>query len=180
MLKALLDSRYPTQLAVVSNEGNPGESLTDAGGTFDDTVNRLRAALAARTPDVMLFLEGINDINSFSHQSALIPSVIKAYRDMIREARQRGVQVFLGTLLPEDPAGCRGKAGFDLVAPANEQIKQMAASEGVILVDLYAAYAGVPGPYVPVEDGLHPNALGYQKIAQTFFDKIRAQLEVPR
>jgi lysophospholipase L1-like esterase len=182
VLGALLVGRYGTQSPAVINEGYPGEFVTDSfNGTSDPTLARLRAALAADAPQVMLLQEGINDLNSFGHQKALIGTVIKALRDMIRIARQSGnVQVFVGTLLPEDPSGCRGTLGFDLVADANDQIRTMAASEGVFVVDLYAALGGIPGPYIPVEDGLHPNALGYQKIAQAFFDTIRAQLEVPR
>ncbi len=178
VLKALLVSRYVMQSPIVINEGLPGEFATDGGGgTNDATLARLKARLTADSPEVVLLQEGINDIDVyFLHHVDRVPQVVKALRDMIREVRQRNAQVLLGTLLPEDPNGCRGSQGYDLVAPANEQIREMASSEGVAVVDLYQAFGGVPGPYLN-DDGLHPNPLGYQKMAETFLERIRANLE---
>ncbi len=45
-------------------------------------------------------------------------------------------------------------------------------------MDLYAGFDGSPDPYIGA-DGLHPNDLGYQRIAQLFFDVIRTSLELP-
>jgi lysophospholipase L1-like esterase len=183
VLRALLANRYVAQSFTVDNAGEPGEGIVAAdGGTNDDTLDRLRASLRARAPQVLLLQEGINDLNQANHHLEIIGPLIKALHDMIREARIAGVsgsRVFLGTLLPVDPSGCRGGAAFDLVGPANEQIRAMAASEGVTLVDLYAGFGGVPGPYLGF-DGLHPNELGYEKMAQIFLTAIRTTLEQPR
>src|SRR6185436_12460305 len=103
--------------------------------------------LSADSPQAVLLQEGINDINDyFVHDVSRLPQLTKAFRDMIREIRPR--PIFIGTLLPEDRNGCRGMNGYDLVAPANDLIRTMAASEGVVLVDLYQAFGGVPGPYL--------------------------------
>jgi lysophospholipase L1-like esterase len=180
VLRTLLANRYVTQSPVVVNEGLGGEFVTDGGGTNDATLARLRARLTANSPGVVLLQEGINDIDIyFFHHVERIPQLIKGLRDMVGVVRGRGARVLLGTLLPADPNGCRGSQGYDLVAPANDQIRAMAASEGVAVVDLYQAFGGVPGPYLN-DDGLHPNPLGYQKMAETFFDVIRKTLEVPR
>jgi lysophospholipase L1-like esterase len=94
---------------------------------------------------------------------------------MIRDARRRGIQVFVGTLLPHRPDSCRGRAPF-LISPTNDMIRAVAAAEGAILVDLYRAFSGMEGTLLG-EDGLHPSAAGYEKMAQTFFDVIQQRLE---
>ena len=174
VLQGLLRSRYVTQLATIVNEGFGGERVRDPA-----TLVRLRQRLFADSPEVVLLQEGINDINEdFFHDLSRLPQLVTTLRDMIREIRPR--PVLLGTLLPEDPNGCRGSRGYDLVAPANEQIRAMAASENnVTAVDLYQAFGGAPGPYLN-DDGLHPNPIGYQKMAETFFDSIKKTFEVPR
>jgi lysophospholipase L1-like esterase len=60
--------------------------------------------------------------------------------------------------------------------PANDGIRVLAGSQGVALVDLYAAFVGQESTLIGF-DGLHPSEAGYQKIAQTFFDVIRARYE---
>jgi lysophospholipase L1-like esterase len=65
-----------------------------------------------------------------------------------------------------------------LLSDANAGIRQVALSEHATLVDLYAGLGGSPDPYID-SDGLHPTEMGYQKIAQIFFDAIRANLELP-
>ena len=180
VLQSLLGERYVGQSPVVINEGVGGEQITEDGGTKDDTLNRLRTRLAVNQPEVLLLQEGINDLNSFAHHVEATEQLVKPLRDMIREARNRRAQVFLGTLLPTDPGGCRGGLGWDLVAPANDHIRALAASEGVELVDLFAAFGGTPGPHIGSEDGLHPTPVGYEKIARTFLESIKKTLEVPR
>ena len=88
-------------------------------------------------------------------------------------------QTLLGTLLPQNSSGCRGRVA-DSIAPANDQIKAMAVGEGAVVVDLFQAFGGAPGPYIGMEDGLHPTPLGYEKMAQTFLESIRTSFEVPR
>ena len=46
------------------------------------------------------------------------------------------------------------------------------------LVDLYQGLGGSPDPYIDV-DGLHPTEAGHRKIAEIFFDAIKATLELP-
>jgi hypothetical protein len=63
------------------------------------------------------------------------------------------------------------------VVPANAQIRTMAASEGAILVDLYPIFDGQTSTLLGL-DGLHPNEAGYAKMAETFYNAIRDNLEV--
>jgi len=168
VLQVLLRSRYTTQLPTVVNRGLPSEEVNDG-------AVRLPGVLATDTPQVVLLQEGANDVN----QGHSPTSIAAALRTMVRDARSRGIQPFVGTILPQRPLGVNGSCrgfGADNVVAANDQIRAMVASEGVPLVDLYQAFGGVAGELIG-PDGLHPTEAGYSKIADTFFDVIRQRLE---
>ena len=148
--------------------------MAGAGPPCTGGVVRLPAVLDTVHPEVLLLEEGINDLSGGS--SAAIPPLIDALRSMIHEAGGRGVRVFLATLLPERAGGSRAGA-LPAIPEANNQIRLLASGEHVTLVDLYEGFGGNPDPYIDI-DGLHPNELGYQKIAQLFFDAIRTSLEL--
>jgi lysophospholipase L1-like esterase len=181
VLQGLLANRYVAQPPTVTNVGLGGEFITDASlGTNDATMARLDREISTYAPQVVLLLEGVNDLNANAlHPELGVPAVVKGLRDLSRDARARGAsQVFVGTLLPQQTGACRAYAP-NAIATANDSIRAMVAAERLTLVDIYGAFGGVPGPYLGL-DGLHPNQLGYQKIAQTFFDAIKSTLEVPR
>jgi lysophospholipase L1-like esterase len=173
VLQGLLLSRYTTQSIVVANAGQAGECAAGCRPPFSNGIDRLPGVLAQQSPQVLLLQEGINNINS--NNPASIPVAVEGLRTMIRQARGRAAIVLLGTLLPERAGACRGYAP-GLVAPANDQIRAMAAAEGAFVVDLYAAFGGVAGDLIGT-DGLHPNEAGYRKIAETFFEEIKNRLE---
>ena len=133
----------------------------------------------------MLLQEGINDLHVLALYS--IPPaegarlVVEALRSLSLEARGRGMRVFLGTLLPQRPNGCRAfgippKADTDLITPTNDRIRAMAAAEGLDLVDLFAVFNGHATDFL-AQDGLHPSDAGYAAIGQAFFDAIKQKLE---
>lgn len=165
-LRMRLAARYTMQDLIVSNDGVGGE--TTVGGAA-----RLPGVLSARNPEVLLLVEGVNDLAL--GDSSRVAVVINNLRSMVQTARGRGIQVFLGTLLPEIAGGSKTGA-LALIVPTNDQIRALAASQGVPLVDLYQAFNGMERMLIG-EDGLHPNAAGYQKIAETFFNAIRGRLE---
>lgn len=176
-LQALLGERYKTQSPTVRNEGKAGECVAVASHCLADSAGetRLPQVLVADAAEVVMIQEGINDINR--RRRAAFADVISGLRSMIGNARGRGIMVFLGTLLPERLHACRGYAA-DIVPEMNDQIRVLAMSENVELVDLYAAFgADAPDMYIG-PDGLHPTVEGYQLMAQTLFDAIRKKLEV--
>jgi lysophospholipase L1-like esterase len=172
-LAELLASRYSAQSMVVVNAGKGGEMAVDG-------ADRLPGVLTMQATEVLLLLEGINDIHKPGRsQAASIGPLVQALRSMIGVARNRGARVFVGTLLPEDGCGCRAfdlVDGRDDVVAANAQIRVMAASEGAVLVDLYPGFVGQTRALLSF-DGLHPNEAGYAKMAEMFFEAIRQQLE---
>jgi lysophospholipase L1-like esterase len=185
-LSSLLAARYLTQTITIAPRGCGGETAgpfppgvdpppcSTAGGG----VARLARVLVSDNPQVVLLLEGVNDLSLGGDPSAIAP-MIGALRSMIDESRIRGARVFLATLTPTRATGTpspRGRAAMPLIPAANDAIRQLAASQGEVLVDLYQGFNGNPDPYIDT-DGLHPNAVGYQKIADIFFDAIHANLE---
>ncbi len=167
VLYQLLRDRYTTQDIYMFDRGFGGEQVVPAG------TLRLPGVLTADAPQVLLLLEGVNDLIN----GRPIATLIEGLRTMIREAKGRGIVVFIGTLLPERPGGLR--AGHpELIVPANDEIRRLAVAEGATLVDLYQAFGGTPDPLIDA-DGLHPTAMGYQKMGETFFTAIRATLELP-
>ena len=177
LLQGKLTQRYPAQAQAITvrNHGCGGEKAADAwaSGRFVNT-------LTADSPQVLLLFEGANDLRGTD--TATIASAVDALKSMVQEARRRGVTVFLATLLPQRTVSCGcgdpyRATGPALVPPANDRIRALAASEGAILVDLYQALGGVPGPYIDT-DGLHPTLQGHELIASTFFGTITSRLEI--
>ncbi len=174
VLASLLSSRYTAQQMVVTNAGEPSEEVSEHA-----TTDRFAALMTSAQPQVVLLLEGINDINA--RGSTAIPDIVNGLQTMIRTARQRNAAVLLATLLPErfgNPL-CRAfdwADGINDIAPANVQIKAMAAREGATVVDLYPLFEPRVSTLLGI-DGLHPNAAGYQLMAQTFFSTVQQLFE---
>jgi lysophospholipase L1-like esterase len=168
----LLSGRYSGQSFQVKNCGLGGERALDG-------LVRLPLALAQYTPQVLLLLEGANDVNVDPRNTASIFVVVDALRLMIRLARERNVTVFVGTLLPERLHGTppRGDAAASIPL-ANQSIHSMAENEGAIVVDLYEAFGSTADPALIDIDGLHPTAAGHQLIAKSFFESVRARLDI--
>ena len=167
VLQELLRDEYPTQQIVVENRGVGGELAADG-------AKRLPNVLLQSAPQVTLILEGANDVNQNTPLGPLGNSVAT----MIQTARAKGNTVFIATVPAQRPNGVNGACrGFNPpgVQPVNEQMRSTAHTEGAVLVDIYAAFGGVPDPFIG-KDGLHPTVEGYSRIAGTFFDAISARL----
>jgi lysophospholipase L1-like esterase len=180
VLQGLLRARYTAQSPTVFNAGVAGEYVTES-----ETRRRFTRMLNEQNPEIVLLQEGINDLHVLDAYN--IPHlqgyqlVVEALRSMSVEARGRGMQVFLGTLLPQRSNGCRAfaippRSVDDRISPTNNLIRSMAAAEGIDLIDLFAVFDGRLDQYLG-QDGLHPTDAGYAAIAQAFFDAIRRKFE---
>ena len=169
VLAKTLQGRYSSQSEqiVVANYGLGGEKTVNARDRFFQ-------ALAIVRPEVVLLMEGYNDIPGGANGAA--SGAASEIEIMAAEARTRGMRVFLATLVPPRPGGNRS---IDLiyVTDYNNRMRVVASRQGAVLVDLYAAILPDVNRYIGV-DGLHPNEAGYAKIADVFFQAIQANLEV--
>ena len=172
-LQSMLALRYAAQSITVINEGSGGETAAFGATQFASVLNR-------DMPQAVLLLEGINDIHQAVPQSSGIPVVTSSLRSMVQEGKRRGMVVFLATLLPERKGSCRSidwdVDGVEDVVPADAQIRSLAASENVPLVDMYPAFVGSLDTLLGA-DGLHPSEAGYQKMADLFYAAITQRLE---
>lgn len=181
LLMQLMPPRYTSQTLTMRNCGRYGEHAKDEG------VSRLKSVLnggdcgplialdgarklATGNFDVLLLLEGTNDMND---DNISISDVREALKTDIRNAKSAGVlQVFLSTLPPEFVLGAAR------IPAMNDAIRTLAMSEGVVLVDSYAVLGGESSTLIGM-DGIHPTAEGQQMMAQAFFAAIQANFEVP-
>lgn len=163
-LRLKLAARYRTQPTVVDNAGVPGELATEGG------VARFRGDVMAYRPQVVLLMEGTNDLLSRS-PDRIIPALEAMYLD----AKSQGVLVMLATIPPQRPGG-RRDAVAKIIPSFNEMIRALAQRHGIPLVDVFAVLSldlSLIG-----QDDLHPTVQGYEVMAQVFYDAIVANLEV--
>jgi lysophospholipase L1-like esterase len=166
-LERSLKGRYILQTPIVINEGVSGEQAHVGG------IARLRGVLQRTQPDVLLLMEGTNDLLV----SDGVERATAALQSMVRDAKAMNVRVALATVSPQRPGSPRPAGVPELVPVLNERIRTLAQQEAVVLVDVYNAMKddlsliGV--------DGLHPTPRGFEVIADTFFKAIQAQLEQP-
>jgi lysophospholipase L1-like esterase len=162
-LASMLQARYTDQTIVLATEGNGGEKAADG-------VDRFNTALATDNPQAVLLMDGANDISKLKDEG--VDPAIDALSQMAFSATSRGLVVFLATLPPEKPS----TDGFQSLPSLNAKIVNLAIKRHLELVDVNAAFHGDLS--LISADGLHPTDAGYQVIAQTFFDRIVAKLDV--
>jgi len=169
LLGKTLQGRYSAQadLITVANYGMGGEKVVNAR-------NRYLSALSIVRPDVVMILDGLNDIGGGENGAA--SSAATEIRVWVAEARSRGMSVFVATPPPGRPGGNRTVNPLLLVDWAN-RIRDIAARDGAGLVELYNTMLPDAQRYIGV-DGLHPNEQGYAKIADIFFQTIQSSFEV--
>ncbi|MCH7749384.1 MAG: HYR domain-containing protein [Acidobacteria bacterium] len=177
-LQNLLTAAYATQLITVANKGVSGEETAQG-------VSRITSSLLSVQPELLLLLEGFNDISAaFVNRPAgdttpiSIATIAANLRSMVLNAQGHGVEVLLATLTPvtelfeDDVPGTRAT-----ILALNTEIRSMATALGLGgVVDLYAALDGVPG--VIGADGFHPTVTGYRRMAELFFAEIVSRYDI--
>jgi lysophospholipase L1-like esterase len=178
-LRRRLLATYTLQSDVirVQNDGYGGEFAGSA-----EAMARFSSDVIGRDHQAVLLMEGSNDVwfaaldNDPSYEDRAIANL----GAMIDKARLVGIRVYLATIAPMRPPNsscvprCRS-AGYARVPAFNERLKQLAVSKNVTLVDVNAAFNGDLS--LLAGDGLHPNAQGFERIADAFFDKLRTTIE---
>lgn len=147
---------------------------------------RFPIEVKAAGADAVLIQHGINDIihpvgeeNPFRPWSDLpsVEQLIDGMRMYIRMAREQGLKVYAGTLLPI--YGWRTYAPFreGMRNAFNEWIRTTDELDGYIDFDLAVCNPDMPeafGPGCDSGDHLHPSELAYQKMAEAIPKKMLA------
>jgi lysophospholipase L1-like esterase len=119
-----------------------------------------------------LILYGTNDWNIPGCQTdpAVCPTV-ENLRILVQRVKAEGTLPFIATITPANPAINDGRNTW--IVAINTGIKAMAAQEGAFLVDLYQAFQNQGGDLSRFfADQVHPNAAGYDVMANGFFEAI--------
>jgi|SRR5262245_7659975 len=170
-LELSLGSRYTDQTPTVNNQGQGGEPTADGRA-------RLSRVLGGSNFEVLLLMDGANDLLDGNARN--VGPAVSSMQFMVRDARSRGLRVYLASLPPQDPLACcpRRGSGAGLIQGYNSQLRSLASAENVAFVDVFSAFNGDTTTLID-RDGLHPTAAGYQVIADTFFKAIMESLELP-
>lgn len=137
---------------------------------------RIQDSLASRRPAYTLIHYGTNDWNEAACRNEFPCYTLDSLRTIVRECKAARSLPFLATIIPTN-------TGYDARVPPqrNEwvgmmdtQIRQLAAQEGAVLVDLEKAYYAAAGNNLAsfFDDHIHPNDRGYSVLADTFFASI--------
>jgi lysophospholipase L1-like esterase len=156
-LQALLLSRGVS--AEVRNEGLGGEDT--AGG-----VSRISRVLRDGD-DVLLLMEGTNDINNVSQETT-----IANLNEIARKAADRGLRTIHATTIPRHPSA--SKDGRNIVTGRlAAAIRELAFNQQRNLVDPFEVFfnetPNFPSLYAD-GDRVHPNGAGYDLLASVFAD----------
>jgi lysophospholipase L1-like esterase len=167
-LQALVTERYTTQSVVVLNDGIAGNLAVNDVDRFDDSLSEAK-------PELVVLMEGANDLNQPGVNNDDVNAAVNALEDMVRAARFRGTAVMLATLPPQRPGPGSKATDPSLLARYNSNVRTMAGRKEAQLIDVNALFPlGLIG-----QDGLHPTEAGYQRLAEIFLDAIKAKYEAP-
>jgi lysophospholipase L1-like esterase len=134
---------------------------------------RLGDYLRVFQPDLLLLLEGTNDITTGTSSGPSPDTIVGYLLNMISEASVT-THVMVGTLLPMAPS--YANAGF--VDQVNARLATVVPGRGATLVDLNSDIRQNIPLWISSVDGLHPTPAGYQEMAKVWFNAISSAYEV--
>ena len=124
-----------------------------------------RDVLATPGVRAVIVLIGINDISYYSASQA---SLADGYRQLIARGRARGIKVYGATLLPFEGSPYYTSTREAIRQSVNRWLRTGAAFDGVVDFDAAMRDPARPTRLLPAIDSgdhLHPNDLGYQRMA---------------
>jgi len=148
----------------LNNSGKPSTVINNGkwGETTTAGVMRIDSTLAAFPADIVLIMEGSNDVIS-----GISVEITQAnLQAMIRKVKGAGAIPVLSTLPPSN----RGNSPTLIPRIWNPMIKGLAGINDIRLVDMYSAVQ--PTWERLNRDGIHPNESGNAVIAETWFNAI--------
>lgn len=194
-----LNVRYPDLLSEAIMAGGKAASVINLG----ISGNQVLGAFLGRSPaerlkrDVLtlsgvthlIYLEGINDIGLPALLSTLgspttghtAAEIIAGHQQIIKQARDAGLVIMGGTITPSGGSPLPGYHG-GLADAKRQDINAWIRGSGAYnaVIDFDGALADPDNPSIIrtdlTADGLHPNAKGYQVMADAAYAAIREML----
>jgi len=159
------------------HEGNGGRRLSQMTNTIITEIFAKNRDL-----DIVIILIGINDL---IENRNTVDMTISRMSDLLDLAAQNApaAKIYVGNLIPnaaDDPVDQYDPKGkhvcsedkvvkFNKILPSVVNEKKLKALK-IELVDLHSRLS-----YYDLDDGIHPNVQGYNKIAQAWFEAITAE-----
>lgn len=143
--------------------GNPGERA-------DQMLARWDADIKDQGFGVIFLLAGTND----SGQGATLAQFSGAIKGIASKARAEGIPLIIGTIPPMGDG--TSAAITNRVALFNFWLESWAPGAGVLLANVFGQLSNQGGSLQSGynSDGIHPETLGHQKIAEAFADAFTA------
>ncbi|GAB6901884.1 SGNH/GDSL hydrolase family protein [Kineosporia succinea] len=141
------------------------------GQRSDEMLARYDMDVRANGAQVVMLMAGTNDAGQQD-----LSRYAAAIKGIAAKARQDGITLIIGTTPPL--GGSRPAANHLRVAQFNAWLRIWAPTQGIKIADVYSALVsgggyGMAGGYDT--DGIHPETVGHQKIAEAF---VKAFLEL--
>jgi len=156
---------YPPKLGQLLQEhGKPAQliNLGIPGERSPEGATRLAEILKASHADIMLIMEGTNDVR----KGLSVSTTQRSLDDIIKQAKEAGIVPIVATLTPSN----QGRSPTLIPDRWNPMIKSLAAENKVLLSDHYEK---IQKDWTnSTADGIHPNDNGYTRIAQIWYDTI--------
>jgi lysophospholipase L1-like esterase len=154
---------------------NRGADGTNSG----EGAERILRNLRGNSPAFTVILYGTNDWNEVPCQDKPPCDVVKNLRLIVDEVKSARSLPFLATLVPTNPRMAAADRN-DWIRATNDAIKQLGREEGVFVIDLFEAFQRQGGDLSRFfTDHVHPNASGYDVIAEGLFQGIALGRPVP-
>jgi lysophospholipase L1-like esterase len=174
LLLARLQNTNHTTLAV-NNQAAGGNTVL-SGGLGPTLLTRYkRDAIDQPGVKYLMIFEGVNDIgggaNSAGTQTSIGNSLISAFTQIIGDAKKAGYTTIGGTIMPFGGNSYQGTEREKTRTKVNKWILESGKFDHT--VDLAGILASKSNPAVLDKefdggDGLHPNVVGYQAVADGF------------
>ncbi len=160
------------EAATVRNRGVGGEKTPEGLSRIDQVLDE--------GGDVLLLMEGSNDIS----RNISVETTLFDLEEMAHRAEQRGWTAVQATVIPRIPQATVDPDNV-INGQLNEGIRDMAGHQGRDLVDNFEVFGELPNRFdqyylKEADDHVgHPNAQGYDVMAQAFFDVLTGVDSVP-
>jgi len=177
-LQGMLRTYNAGQAFSVRKRGEPGEWAAQGESRLTSELTELAGPSVPvnERPQVLLLLEGVNDMNNGVSATRAAASVAQ----MVQIARTFNLTTLVATMPQTYRRESTGSENSrDKIVPFNNEVRRLVGGlQNVRIVDLYSAFGtNAYGTLIGI-DGLHPTPAGYDLMAQQFHAAILQQFPV--
>ncbi|OIQ28295.1 MAG: hypothetical protein BM564_09490 [Bacteroidetes bacterium MedPE-SWsnd-G2] len=161
-----IDQSYPSLLGMYLDL--PVINLGVNGDTTAGMLSRIEAALKFHKPEIVLVLGGVNDLTLKSKPNVVFSNLVNMYR-IIKHYNAIPVPCEILNVVSEDQIISKSslflahKKVQKRIQKLNKKIRAFADYDNLAVV----SFAGNFTSKMYMDDGLHPNVLGYKTMAET-------------